>query len=214
MVRLLLIPGFVVTLIACVPQAISVPPTPTPVSTKATLPTPAPVSPTSPPPPPVLTATATRPPATPTATAPPATPTTTRAPATATASPPPSATPVVCRVLPEGGFLTIWQGDPDLRSALGCPTSYHPRVIPRAWEVKTAYQPFEHGAMIWSDHIGWYPEAIVLVLYADSTYQRFEDTFDPEVDPARGGETPPDGLVEPMLGFGKVWRAQPAVRER
>jgi hypothetical protein len=68
--------------------------------------------------------------------------------------------------------------------------------------------------MIWSDHIGWYPEAIVLVLSADSTFQRFDDTFDPEVDPVRGGETPPDDLVEPMLGFGKVWRDQPGIRER
>jgi len=216
MAQLLLMAGFVVTLIACAPQAISVPPTPTPVSTKATLPAPAPVSPTPLPPTPGPTATATRVPATPTATQtrPPATPTTTRAPATATPSPLPSATPMTCRVLPEGGFLTIWQGDPDLQATLDCPTSYQPHVIPRAWEVKTAYQPFEHGAMIWSDHLGWYPEAIVLVLYADSTFRRFDDTFDPEVDPVRGGETPPDDLVEPMLGFGKVWREQPAVRER
>ena len=28
-----------------------------------------------------------------------------------------------------------------------------------------------------------------------------------------GGETPPAGLVEPVRGFGKVWRENPAVRQ-
>ncbi|RME45654.1 MAG: hypothetical protein D6791_10215 [Chloroflexi bacterium] len=97
---------------------------------------------------------------------------------------------------------------------LGCPTSYHPRIVPAAWEVKTAFQPFEHGAMIWSDHIGWYPQPVIYVLYADSTYERLEDTYDPEVDPVSGGETPPEGLTEPILGFGKVWREQPGIRDR
>lgn len=67
--------------------------------------------------------------------------------------------------------------------------------------------------MIWSDHIGWYAQSVVYVLYADSTYQRVEDTFDPAVDPVSGGETPPPNLVEPALGFGKVWRDQPGVRQ-
>jgi len=67
--------------------------------------------------------------------------------------------------------------------------------------------------MIWSDQIGWYPQPVVYVFYDDTTYQRFEDTFDPAVDPVSGGETPPKGLVEPVLGFGKVWRDQPRVRQ-
>lgn len=67
--------------------------------------------------------------------------------------------------------------------------------------------------MIWSDRAGWYPQAIVYVLFADGTYQSVNDTFDPAVDPASGDQTPPDGLVEPILGFGKVWRAEPGVRE-
>jgi hypothetical protein len=67
--------------------------------------------------------------------------------------------------------------------------------------------------MIWSDHIGWYAQPVVYVLYADGSYQRFEDSFDAAVDPVSGGETPPNGLVEPILGFGKVWRDRPGVRE-
>ena len=134
-------------------------------------------------------------------------------PPTATASPTPTASVADCAVLPTGSFLAIWQSDPALQASLGCPTSYHPRVTPAAWEVATAYQPFERGAMIWSDHIGWYAQPVVYVLHADGTAQRFEDTFDPAVDPVTGHQTPPDGLVEPSLGFGKVWREQPGVRE-
>jgi len=67
--------------------------------------------------------------------------------------------------------------------------------------------------MIWSDHIGWYAQPVVYVLHAGATYQRFEDTFDAAVEPVGGGETPPNGLVEPIYGFGKVWREKPGVRE-
>lgn len=67
--------------------------------------------------------------------------------------------------------------------------------------------------MIWSDHLGWYAQPVIYVLYDDATYQRLEDGFDSAVDPVSGGETPPSGLVEPILGFGKVWRDQPGVRQ-
>lgn len=120
-----------------------------------------------------------------------------------------------CLAPPAGNFLTIWQSDPELQDALGCPTSYHPRVIPDAWQVQTSYQPFEHGEMIWSDHIGWYAQPVIYVIYHTEYpyYHHFNDTFDPAVEPVGGGETPPNGLVEPLHGFGKVWREQPGVRE-
>ncbi|MBZ0294776.1 MAG: hypothetical protein K8L99_19595, partial [Anaerolineae bacterium] len=44
-------------------------------------------------------------------------------------------------------------------------------------------------------------------------FERFEDTFDAAVDPESGGETPPEGRVEPVRGFGKVWRTNPSVRQ-
>jgi hypothetical protein len=73
--------------------------------------------------------------------------------------------------------------------------------------VQTSYQPFEHGEMIWSDHVAWYPQPVICVLYADSTYQRLDDTFDPASDPIDSNQIPP-------RGFGKVWRDQPGVRKR
>jgi hypothetical protein len=132
---------------------------------------------------------------------------------TATGSPTPAATAIDCAVLPAGGFLLIWQDNPQVQASLGCPTSYHPRVTPAAWEVTTSYQEFERGAMLWSDRMGWYAQPVVYVLHADATYQRVPDTFDAEVDPGSGGEGPPEGLVEPVDRFGKVWREGPGVRE-
>ncbi len=129
----------------------------------------------------------------------------------------PSLTPtpaLVCEVSPEGGFQTVWQSDPLLQIVLGCPTSDHPRITPQAWIVSTAYQPFERGLMIWSNQIGWFPHPVIYVAYDDGNYQRFDDDFDPGVDPTSGGETPPAGLVEPILGFGKIWREGAGVRDR
>lgn len=141
-------------------------------------------------------------------------PTATTAPATATTSPPPTTSvPLDCDVLPEGGFLTIWQNNPQLRTTLGCPSSGHPRIEPAAWEIETSYQPFQHGAMIWIRADGWYEQPFVFALYDDKTYQRFEDTFDPSEDRAPDGESPPDGLYVPTLGFGKLWRENADVRD-
>lgn len=134
----------------------------------------------------------------------------------ATTMPPtttPFATVTNCPTLPQSGFLIIWQSSADLQASLGCPTSFHPRIMPEAWEVKTSYQLFEDGAMLWSDHLGWYAQPVVYVLYSNSTFDRFDDHFEPGVDPVEGSEQPPSGLVEPLFGFGKVWRDQAGVQE-
>jgi hypothetical protein len=120
--------------------------------------------------------------------------------------------PANCPVPPASSFLAIWQSDSTLQAALACPTSYHPRITPQAWEVKTSYQPFEHGHMIWSDHQGWYAQPEIRVLFTDGTSRRFDDNFDPATDSTSGNEEPPGGLYEPVMGFGKVWRENPEVR--
>ncbi len=65
--------------------------------------------------------------------------------------------------------------------------------------------------MVWSNHFGWFQQPVIFVLYADGSYQQFEDTYDPAVDPLIGGATPPAGFREPKMGFGKVWREEPGV---
>lgn len=64
--------------------------------------------------------------------------------------------------------------------------------------VSGAYQPFEHGVMLWMADIGQ-----ILVLTSDGRARFYTDTFqegmpDPEV-------TAPDRLLTPARGFGRLW---------
>jgi hypothetical protein len=52
----------------------------------------------------------------------------------------------------------------------------------------------------------------IYVLYSDGRYQRFDDTFVAGVDPVSTFLSPPPGLLEPVRGFGKIWRNYPDVR--
>jgi hypothetical protein len=85
-----------------------------------------------------------------------------------------------------------------------------PATCPREAAVETAAaeQPFTGGVMIWLE-----AHDAIYVLYSDGEWVRFADTWseaEPESDPAL---TPPDGLYQPVRGFGKVWREQAGVRE-
>lgn len=120
---------------------------------------------------------------------------------------------VACDVLPADTFLNLWQNNPEIQTALGCPIDPHPDNIPAAYPVKTSIQPFEGGTMIWSDHVAWYPQPVIWVIQTDGSFTRFDDSFDIENDAVTGDEVPPDGLFAPMLGFGKVWRTESGVRD-
>jgi hypothetical protein len=120
--------------------------------------------------------------------------------------------PRLCCHCAEGVFGAIWQADSVIRDKLdsiSAPNPHHPLV---AFTIDTAYEPFEHGAMVWAP-IGLFGTPMVYVLHGDGSFQMFYDTFDLATDPVSGGETPPAGLREPALGFGKVWREQPGVRQ-
>jgi hypothetical protein len=75
-----------------------------------------------------------------------------------------------------------------------------------------AEQHFENGVMVW---VG--AEDRIYVLYFDDPLPKwiaFVDEWEegqPEYDPAL---VPPDGLRQPVRGFGLIWREQPGVRER
>jgi hypothetical protein len=77
-----------------------------------------------------------------------------------------------------------------------------------------AQQQFEKGFMIWFG-----PSGKIFVFYktgyagSGPRYHVYDDTFregEPESDP---GITPPAGLLQPIRGFGKVWRNNPEVRD-
>ena len=118
-------------------------------------------------------------------------------------------TPVVntCAFTPAGGFGQIYMNNAELPAQLGCPVG-----APPVNSIRTgAVQDFQFGFMM------WVPAATgsghVYAFYVNGTYKRFPDTFIDGTDPASGGETPPEAnLLEPVRGFGKVWRTNPDVR--
>lgn len=119
---------------------------------------------------------------------------------------PPTFTPLVvptvnCPWATPPALAAVLATDPALGTALGCasgtPTHY-----------AGAAQVFQDGIMYYLDGS---PKSIY-VLMVDGRYRRFDDTWTQGVDPESGGEIPPTGLIEPIRGFGKVWRTNSDVR--
>ncbi|MBC8100121.1 MAG: hypothetical protein H7Y11_11810 [Armatimonadetes bacterium] len=112
---------------------------------------------------------------------------------------------VGCMNPPSGGFGIVFASDQRLKTTLGCPVGVPPVTLVRVG----ASQLFEFGLMAW---VSGAPSEIY-VFYTNGTFQRHPDTFTEGVDPASNGETPPSaGLIEPVRGFGKIWRMYPEVR--
>lgn len=113
----------------------------------------------------------------------------------------------VCPNPPQGGFGTIYSGNTAVAAQLGCP------IHLGAVNVTSAYQTFERGFMIYVSSIGNTGQKGIYVFYNNNTYQRFADTWVDGVDPSSLGLTPPNaGLLEPIRGFGKVWRSSQDVQ--
>ena len=103
-----------------------------------------------------------------------------------------------CPYLPPGGFGMLIISEPNLVNQIGCPIGAPPTTA----SFPGASQMFQGGSMIWVDEA----TNMIYAFYSTGTFHRFDDTFDPAIDPESGGETPPTGLLEPVRGFGKVWR--------
>ncbi len=82
---------------------------------------------------------------------------------------------------------------------------------------EAAEQPFEHGRMVWLREQRRAEAVIgpqVLVFFDDGACHQYDDTWvegEPESDPDL---VPPEGYLQPVRGFGKVWREQPEVRSK
>jgi serine/threonine-protein kinase len=102
--------------------------------------------------------------------------------------------------LPITTTLTI-SLDSIVTGSLGCPRA-------EAIEVDAARQPFEHGWLLWRRDVN-----LIYGLEPDQSWFFTGDTRrdgDPSDDPAI---IPPNGLYQPVRGFGKVWREESGVRE-
>ena len=108
-------------------------------------------------------------------------------------TPTPSPTPAPCAEPVDERLAPL---DAETAARLGCPTGM-------ATESGGAAQPYEHGRMVWRQDL-----RVIYVLHADGTWAGYPDTWQegtPDRDPAI---VPPEGLYQPVRGFGKVWREE------
>lgn len=120
--------------------------------------------------------------------------------------PPPAADPSrACATAIAAPFARA-AGDPNVRSRLGCPRS-------EAISILIVTQSFERGVMFWRDTREIYALALQARGAAANTVWKFPDGWT-EGQPERDASLqPPPPLLQPIRGFGAVWRANPAVRE-
>jgi hypothetical protein len=111
-----------------------------------------------------------------------------------------------CTSIPDGGFGGIYQANPELAAEIGCP-------VGAAISANNAFQDYERGIMVWVSSVGAGDQPGIYVIYDNGSYQRFNDTWIGGVDPDSVGLAPPAGLIEPVRGFGKVWRESPGVSD-
>lgn len=127
----------------------------------------------------------------------PATPTPEPSARAAPGSPTPSAalripTPGPCELQLSGADAEL-----DARGlGLGCPTE-PARTVPMA------RQKFQNGQMIWHGHFGW-----IYILYNDGTWTSYPDQWFETHSESDPSITAPEGLQQPIRGFGKVWREE------
>jgi hypothetical protein len=122
-------------------------------------------------------------------------------------TPPPA--PVSCATAPPMPFTPIWQNLAQVQSLMRCPAG-DPFEVPGVW------QGFEHGAMFWRQNdrgIFVLSELAIRQGQLTDAWWRVDDTWqegEPENDP---NLQPPEGLRQPVRGFGKVWRSNAFVRD-
>jgi hypothetical protein len=77
-------------------------------------------------------------------------------------------------------------------------------------------QPFERGQMVWVPGVQPSTPGFIWVVFYDNSrralvWNNYADSWR-EGEPVSGSEKPPVGLVEPIRGFGKLWRSNPEIR--
>ena len=84
---------------------------------------------------------------------------------------------------------------------------------PTMGEIQVAEQLFQRGRMFWVQPTG---QIWVLALTGEGrgAWTIFPDTYDDGTDPEVDASlVPPDGMLQPQRGFGKLWRTNTDVRD-
>lgn len=104
-----------------------------------------------------------------------------------------------CTVPVASNFTNPYTQNPGLAQQLGCPRD-------AGVATTLAYQPFERGVFFWRD------TREIYALQSDGRFYRYPDTWQegmPDSDPSLA---PPEGLLQPIRGFGLVWRTNENLR--
>ncbi len=91
-------------------------------------------------------------------------------------------------------FLRLVTDNPTIATKLG-------KGFEDAQNPTIAYQPFDGGQMIWRGDTNQ-----IFVFYNDTSWQVYDNPWRPG-EPVSANLTPPMDRVEPVLGFGEVWRS-------
>lgn len=106
----------------------------------------------------------------------------------------------ICTAPASGAVGAYLNSDPAFAAQLGCATG-------APAEIAGAVQPFERGLMIYRAAAFAGAAGTIEAISSDSRFSRYADTWISGIDPNSANLTPPPGLIEPIRGFGKVWRS-------
>lgn len=104
-----------------------------------------------------------------------------------------------CSQSAAGQFAGAYAG---IQSQLGCPINAGMSITPMVT------QSFERGVMFWRGD-----SRQIYALASNGQYWQTPDTWDESMPPNDPAFSPPAGLLQPVRGFGFVWRNNPAIRD-
>ena len=112
-----------------------------------------------------------------------------------------------CGTPPAAQFVNAAQ-NATVRQQVGCPTN-------GAFAVNLVQQPFQKGVMIWRDTKQIYVMSVAAIQQgaAIDTLWIVPDQWNDSLPASDGSFTPPEGLVQPVRGFGYVWRNNQQIRD-
>ncbi|MBX3086650.1 MAG: hypothetical protein KF716_33760 [Anaerolineae bacterium] len=112
-----------------------------------------------------------------------------------------------CATAPAAQFANAAQ-NATVRQQVGCPTN-------GAFTVNLVQQPFQKGLMIWRDTKQIYVLSSVAIQQgaAMDTLWIVPDQWNDSIPASDGSYIPPDGLIQPVRGFGYVWRSNQQIRD-
>lgn len=114
---------------------------------------------------------------------------------------------LACSVPPP--FAAAWATAPQAAAMLGCPAG-SPQTV------SGVFQFYEHGAMFWRQEdrsIFVISDLAIEQGQESDTWWRLDDTYQEDEEEGDTGLQPPEGLIQPVRGFGKVWRNNAFIRE-